>query len=63
MDPRGLSQGRKMLIVRGGIALAFGVVASNQLDISAASLVPLFGVWALADGVRWRTAERFLGLN
>ena len=50
MDLHGLIQGRKMLIVRGAIALGFGIIASNQPDISAWALVTLFGLWALGDG-------------
>jgi uncharacterized membrane protein HdeD (DUF308 family) len=50
MDPHALSQGRTMLLVRGGIAFLIGVVISNQPDTSAGSLMTFFGLWALLDG-------------
>ena len=50
MDPHALSQGRTMLLVRGGIAFLVGVVISNQPGASADSLMTLFGIWALLEG-------------
>jgi uncharacterized membrane protein HdeD (DUF308 family) len=50
MDPHALSQGRTMLLVRGGIALLIGVVISNQPGASADALMTLFGLWALLEG-------------
>jgi len=50
MDPHALSQGRTMLLLRGGIAFLVGVIMSNQPGTSAGSLMTLFGVWALLDG-------------
>jgi uncharacterized membrane protein HdeD (DUF308 family) len=50
MDLHALSQGRSMLLARGGIAFVIGVVASNQPGISATSLVVIWGAWALAEG-------------
>ncbi len=50
MDPHALSQGRTMLLVRGGIAFLIGVVISNQPGASADSLMNLFGFWALLEG-------------
>ena len=50
MDPHALSQGRTMLLVRGGIAFLIGVVISNQPGTSADSLMTLFGIWALLEG-------------
>jgi uncharacterized membrane protein HdeD (DUF308 family) len=50
MDPHALSQGRTMLLVRGGIAFLIGVVISNQPGASADALMNLFGLWALLEG-------------
>jgi len=50
MDPHALSQGRTMLLVRGGIAFLIGVVISNQSGTSADTLMTLFGIWALLEG-------------
>ena len=50
MDPHALSQGRTMLLLRGGIAFLVGVVISNQPGASADSLMTLFGIWALLEG-------------
>jgi uncharacterized membrane protein HdeD (DUF308 family) len=50
MDPHALSQGRTMLLVRGGIAFLIGVVISNQPEASADALMTLFGLWALLEG-------------
>ena len=50
MDPHALSQGRTMLLVRGGIAFLVGVIISNQPGASADSLMTLFGIWALLEG-------------
>jgi uncharacterized membrane protein HdeD (DUF308 family) len=50
MDPHALSQGRTMLLVRGGLAFLIGVVISNQPGTSADSLMRLFGIWALLEG-------------
>jgi len=50
MDPHALSQGRTMLLVRGGIAFLVGVVISNQPGASADSLMTLFGLWAVLEG-------------
>jgi uncharacterized membrane protein HdeD (DUF308 family) len=50
MDPHALSQGRTMLLVRGGVAFLFGVIISNQPGASADLLMTLFGLWALAEG-------------
>jgi uncharacterized membrane protein HdeD (DUF308 family) len=50
MDPHALSQGRAMLLVRGGIAFLIGVVISNQPGASADALMTLFGLWALLEG-------------
>jgi uncharacterized membrane protein HdeD (DUF308 family) len=50
MDPHALSQGRTMLLVRGGIAFLIGVVISNQPGTSADKLMTLFGIWALLEG-------------
>jgi uncharacterized membrane protein HdeD (DUF308 family) len=50
MDPHALTQGRTMLLLRGGIAFLVGVIMSNQPGTSAGSLMTLFGVWALLDG-------------
>jgi uncharacterized membrane protein HdeD (DUF308 family) len=40
-----------MMLARGGVALLVSAVASNQPEISATSLVFVFGLWALAEGV------------
>ena len=50
MDPHALSQGRTMLLVRGGIAFLVGVIISNQPGASADALMTLFGIWALLEG-------------
>jgi uncharacterized membrane protein HdeD (DUF308 family) len=50
MDPHALSQGRAMLLVRGGLAFLIGVVISNQPEASADALMTLFGLWALLEG-------------
>ena len=50
MDPHALSQGRTMLLVRGGIAFLVGVIISNQPGTSADALMNLFGFWALLEG-------------
>ena len=50
MDPHALSQGRTMLLVRGGIAFLVGVVISNQPGASADALMNLFGLWAVLEG-------------
>ncbi len=54
MDPHALSQGRTMLLLRGGIAFLVGVVISNQPGASADSLMTLFGIWALLEGAATR---------
>jgi uncharacterized membrane protein HdeD (DUF308 family) len=50
MDPHALSQGRTMLLVRGGIAFLVGIILSNQPGASADALMNVFGLWALLDG-------------
>ena len=50
MDPHALSQGRTMLLVRGGIAFLIGVVISNRPGVSADALMNLFGLWAVLEG-------------
>ena len=50
MDLHALSQGRSMLMVRGGIAFILGVIASNNSSLTAGALLTLFGVWTLLDG-------------
>ena len=50
MDPHALSQGRTMLLVRGGIAFLVGVIISNQPGASADALMNLFGLWAVLEG-------------
>jgi uncharacterized membrane protein HdeD (DUF308 family) len=50
MDLKLLTQGRSMLLARGAIAIALGIVAGNQLEISASSFVWVFAVWALVEG-------------
>ena len=39
------------LVVRGGLAVVFGVVAMAYPQSTASALALLWGVWALADGV------------
>jgi uncharacterized membrane protein HdeD (DUF308 family) len=51
MDLHALSLGRSMMLTRGGIAFLVGVIATNQSGMSATSLVVLWGVWALLDGL------------
>jgi uncharacterized membrane protein HdeD (DUF308 family) len=50
MDLDAQSLGRSMILTRGGVAFVVGVIASNQSGIAAASLVVVWGAWALADG-------------
>jgi uncharacterized membrane protein HdeD (DUF308 family) len=46
-----LSRGWWMLLLRGLVAIAFGVLTWMQPGISLAALVLLFGAFALADGL------------
>jgi len=50
MDPHAISQGRTMLLLRGGIAFLVGIMLSNQPGASADALMNIFGLWALLDG-------------
>ncbi len=50
MDLHAQSLGRSMMLARGGSAFVVSVVVVNQPDISAASLLAVWGVWAIADG-------------
>ena len=46
-----LSRNWWMLLLRGLVAIAFGVLTWVQPGISLAALVLLFGIYALADGI------------
>ena len=46
-----LSRGWWMLLLRGLVAIAFGVLTWMQPGISLAALILLFGAFALADGL------------
>ena len=46
-----LHRGWWLLLLRGIVAIAFGVLTRMQPGISAAALVLLFGAFAFADGV------------
>lgn len=46
-----LSLSWKMLMVRGGLAIVFGVLAMSWPDLTVVALAIIFGVWALVDGV------------
>jgi uncharacterized membrane protein HdeD (DUF308 family) len=41
----------KMLMVRGGLAIVLGIVAMAWPGVAIATLLIIFGVWALVDGV------------
>jgi len=51
-----------VLLVRGLLAIAFGLIAWFQPEITAASLVLLFGVFAFSDGV-FAIWQAFSGRN
>jgi uncharacterized membrane protein HdeD (DUF308 family) len=51
------------LVLRGALAIAFGILAFAWPNLTVAALVALFGAFALVDGVfalvaAWRAAER-----
>lgn len=50
MEPSGTYSNWWLLLLRGILALAFGVLALMQPLAALAALVALFGVWALIDG-------------
>jgi uncharacterized membrane protein HdeD (DUF308 family) len=50
-DPDERATGRGTFILRGVLAIAFGVVALVSPPATIAALVLLFGTWALVDGV------------
>ena len=41
----------KMLLVRGAVAVVFGIVAVAWPDTTIIVLVVLWGIWALVDGI------------
>lgn len=45
-----LGVGWKYLVLRGGVAIVFGIVAMAWPQSTATALAFLWGVWALADG-------------
>ena len=46
-----LSQNWWLFLIRGGLAIAFGVLAWARPDITVAALILMFGVYAIADGI------------
>jgi uncharacterized membrane protein HdeD (DUF308 family) len=50
-DARALVENWWMLLVRGVLAILFGILTLVQPGAALAALVLLFGVWALIDGV------------
>jgi uncharacterized membrane protein HdeD (DUF308 family) len=69
MDTRPLAHPAWSFAVRGVLAIVFGLLTLAWPGVSAAVLVTLFGIWALADGISGmvalvqgeRTVDRTLG--